>query len=374
MIKNYSLSNNPVENDPLSKNIYRRRSKLYDSIILLSKQNVNDGIAGENIVRILFDGVNLNHLSKNHPHVDIAIINGIDGVVIEDEIISVKSSLKLNSSISSVISDTKSIKLESLFSYVLFSNFNFNLTYESLFFRSKSILNKSIISIREGTGTEKNYKAAINITFYYLMFKNSKDQEANFAEDIERLSLSNEEVDYDLMNGKYSLYSAMVESKINRLDSPISLAGLYLDKNRDNLTCILKKTNTIPINTYWYKLLEIWIDNKFFDTKTTKYLSIKHVKKLFNITDFPIEIRISIGDYTPPVRDKTRHSEDRINGIARKRGIKKTNKLYVATKFRDADFKNKEIEVNDFFKKTIDILEKEPRLILNFSTFLKTLV
>jgi hypothetical protein len=59
--------------------------------------------------------------------------------------------------------------------------------------------------------------------------------------------------------------------------------------------------------------------------------------------------------------------------IAKQRAEKRTNKLYVSTKFKDADFGDKDKEVNQFFLKSIDIMEQDPNLVTKFNNFVLAL-
>ena len=367
--KHYKLSDEVISGDIISSNIIRRKEKLYHNIKNFSSQKTNDGINAENILRLVLDGVNLNHLSKNHPHVDIAIINPIEGFAQKNEIISVKSSIKSKPTLSNLISDTKSIKLESMFSYIVFANSNYELNYEKMFFSPKKLLVDSIRKLKQSK--KKHFKEVVNLVAYYIMFKNQSDEQINFDKDLD--SICNDS--FDLIHGKYNYYRMQVLRRLVYLDNPISLGGVYLQRNEE-LTCVIKKTIPIKLNKYWEKLVDIWLDEDFFESEAVKYLTLPLVKDLFGISqrdDFPIEVSISFGDYAPSGEDFTGLSDREKIEIAKKRAEKRTNKLYVATKFKDANFGENEEEVNKFFLKSIDMMEDNPKVIKKFSNFVSTL-
>ena len=367
--KHYKLSDEVISGDIISSNIIRRKEKLYHNIKNFSSQKTNDGINAENILRLVLDGVNLNHLSKNHPHVDIAIINPIEGFAQKNEIISVKSSIKAKPTLSNLISDTKSIKLESMFSYIVFANSNYELNYEKMFFSPKKLLVDSIRKLKQSK--KKHFKEVVNLVAYYIMFKNQSDEQINFDKDLD--SICNDS--FDLIHGKYNYYRMQVLRRLVYLDNPISLGGVYLQRNEE-LTCVIKKTIPIKLNKYWEKLVDIWLDEDFFESEAVKYLTLPLVKDLFGISqrdDFPIEVSISFGDYAPSGEDFTGLSDREKIEIAKKRAEKRTNKLYVATKFKDANFGENEEEVNKFFLKSIDMIEDNPKVIKKFSNFVSTL-
>jgi hypothetical protein len=367
--KEYKLSDPSNSSDVISQNIRKRREKIYYNIKNFSVQKTNDGIYAENILRLILDGVNLNHLSKNHPHVDLAIINPIEGFSQKGEIISVKSSIKRNPTLSNLISDTKSIKLESMFSYIIFSNSNYELDFKTSFFSPKMMLNRSIDLMRDSNSN--NYKEVVNLVAYYVMFKNNSREQINFNSDLDKI-INN---DFNLTYGTYNTYRISVLRRLVYLDNPISLGTMYLERGKE-LTCVIKKTNSIKLNKYWEKLVNIWLDEEFFQSDKVKYLRMSMVKDLFNIPgneDFPIEIKISLGDYSPEKTDFSKLSDAEKIEISRARADKRSNKLYVATKFKDVDFGEQEKDVNDFFLKSIDILEEEPKLITKFNNFISNI-
>lgn len=364
----YKLSDKPKSDDIISTNIFKRRDKIYYNIRNFFTQTLNNGVFAENILRLTLDGVNLNHLSKNHPHVDIAIVNEIPNFARRNEIISVKSSISKKPSLAQLISHTKSIKLFSMFSYVLFANSNYELNFEKDFFRSKELLESGIETLKDLDN--KDWKSLVNVTMFYLMKKNKQQYVDNYYEDILKIGSG----EYDLTFGNYNTaYRIPVLRRLVHLDAPISLGAIYLKEEKGDVVCHIHKTNPIKLNKYWEKLVDIWLDQEFFGKEDVKYLNLKLVKELFGIDDgdsFPIEFQISIGTYSPEKPDFADKTERERVEIAKAKSQQRTNKLYVATKFKDANFKDKEEDVNKFFTKSIDILEEDPKLIKKFNNFI----
>lgn len=374
---NYTLSGRKEEGDELSYNIISNRKKIYYNIINFYNQKENNGIFAENILRLALNGVNLNHLSKNHPHVDIAIINGIEGITQEDEVISVKSSIQKNFTLAKVISDTKAIKLESMLSYVVFANSSFQVDYKKQFVNAKAILKEAIEIVKESDNPD--YLAAVNVSLFYIL-TTDYDFRGEFRADMATVAESTPGVVYQLSKGSYNRYKSVVKKKIDLLQIPISLGCIYMQgvsvTDKNSVTCIIKKTNAIPLGTYWERLVEIWNRKGYFGATATKYLTLTEVKNLFGITtnDFPIEIKISTGTYKPSSVDYSKLSDEDKVSLGREKAKKRTKELYVATKFKDADFGKQSDEVNDFFLDAITKLQKNPNLVTSFSQFSKTLV
>jgi len=358
----YKLSDNPIDGDIISNNIFKRRDKIYYSILNFNNRSRNDGVLAENILRLVIDGVNLNHLSKNHPHVDIAIVNPIDGFSKEDEIISVKSTISKRPTLKNLLSDTKSIKLDSMLSYITFINSNFdpnNYSYDI----AKKTLKDSIELIKDSSN--KDYKAVVNVVVYYLL--NNPTDIKNLKDDINRIG----DGSYDLKYGNFSNYRINVLRKLTSFGVPISLGAIFVKGS----TCFIFKTKSISIGRYWENLLNIWIDKEFFDSNAVKYLRLEQVKKLFGIPEdgeFPIKIEISIGDYSINSDNTELSDVERLDNY-KKRAKSKTKKLYVMTKFKDADFGDKQPDINNFFLKTIDVLEKNPSRVKSFNDFIDSL-
>jgi hypothetical protein len=391
MILRYKLSSDLSEaTDLIAYNVLSKKNRLYEVMKNFSIQSQNNGVYAENILRITLDGVNLNHLYKNHPHVDIAIppiAKTIEGVTQKNEIISVKSSISKNSTLATVLRDTKSIKLESVFSYVVFASTNFKLDYEKEFFAAKSLYNLGFKLIKKDNkisqsseiGDNKDYKAVLNTTLYYLLYKNKEGEKENYINDIITISNSAIGENYKLIHGNYATYRVGVLRRISALDAPISLGAVYLKNDNGDLTCYIHKTNPISLGRYWEDIVSIWLkgknDKSFFDFSSEKYLDYSLVKKLYNIEtrDFPIQIRISIDGFVPKKADYSDKTEQEKIAIRKQQIENKTSKLHTATKLQYADFKGKEKDINDFFLKSIDILEKRPSLITSFNQFINSI-
>lgn len=387
MILRYKLSSDLSEaTDSVGHNVLSKKNRLYDAMNSFYMQSQNNGVYAENILRIALDGVNLNHLYKNHPHVDLAIVEPIEGVTVKNEIISVKSSIAKNPTLASVLRDTKSIKLESVFSYVIFASSNYDLSYEKEFLAAKALYNLGFGLIKKDSknplvseiGDNADYKAVLNTTIYYLLFKNKEGEKDNYINDIIAISNGQEGENYELTYGRYFTYRVGVLRRISILDAPISLGAVYLRKDNDDLTCYIHKTNSIPLGRYWEDIVSIWLkgknDRSFFDFKSDKYLDYGLVKKLYNIEtrDFPIQIKISIDGFIPKKADYSGKTEQEKIEIRKQQAENKTSKLYTATKLQYADFKGKDKEINDFFLKSIDMLEKRPSLITTFNQFINS--
>jgi hypothetical protein len=380
-IKNYSLSDIPDSNDKISVNISRRRHKIYQNMRSFFNQKINNGVWAENILRLVLDGVNLNQLSKNHPHVDIAIINEIPGIAQKNEIISCKSSNKRTKikngklsrvTLASIIRDTKSITLESIMSYIIFADSDFELDFTQEFLVAKSLLKNESKVFKEYKN--RDWKAFINTLMYYCMFQNTEEGLENFKSDIRKIGESRNVQNYNLHYGTFNNYRLSVLRRLVNLDAPISL-GLVNLSEENGITFQIRKTYPIKLNRYWERLVKIWIDEDFFDYNTKKYLNKDLVENLFEIDEdeFPILLNISIGDWLPEEDNTSNMTTAQKTQAAKEKAQKKTNKLYVATKFRDSYFGEKEEEVDDFFIKSIDALEENPNLITKFSNFITSL-
>lgn len=359
----------------LYNNIRKKRHKISNYIKAFSKQKQNDGIFSENIVRLVLDGINLNHFHKNHPNVDIATVNPIPGICLEDEIISIKSSINYTS-LNTILRDTKAVKIESLFSYLLFS-YNEYKDYTDSSVSPISLLNKALVIVskqleEDGEDEFNDYEKIVNIVTYHLMFHNEDFDMSKFILDIEKIankSYKKQRLSYGYF---YKNYETSINKELDELKTPISLGIVYIapkTKGTDNIKLVIRKCNPIPLNVYWRNLLKEWCDLKYFNVKgargkVTKYLSFDSIRKVFqlgdDVKDFPITINISTGAY------KYQYEiSDKKERIARK-----VNKLYVATKMRDADFQDKERDVFSMIEKEIDVLEKDPNLVIKFNDFI----
>jgi hypothetical protein len=379
----------------IDKNILRKKNSLHQSILNFSFQNTNTGIFAEEIIRYVFDGVNLNNMHRNHPHVDIAVPeqSAIENVTIANEIISVKSSIDKHT-LAGAISNTKSITIESLFSYIVFSTYNYSykkefLSANKLYILAIGIIKsskkdidsaiKKLVGIGEskliddlkkiegyanntkGGDTiklERNFKYVINLVLYYLFFESHRGDNyfVNFIEDILILREGHDDVE---KNEKINRYTDRVNQEIGKLTNKISIAAVYfIDKDKKKF-CV-EKTDPIEINQYWQSVLGIWEENKFFDSNSKKYLTLDRVKAVFK--EFKTKIIISVGDQEG-------------SDILAKQSTPNmaTNRMWISHKLKDAEFSNREDDINKFFSKSIDKLEENPQLIDTFSNFLSTL-
>jgi hypothetical protein len=367
MKKSYKLSDVVIPGDKISENIYRRRKVLYYDIKNFSgvSSKANDGTYAENIIRIVFGGGNLNHLNRNYAHFDVAIDDGIDGFVKDDEIISIKSTYNYKS-IPNILKNTEAIKLNSVFSYVLGAISNFTFVNDRNNFSTKNLIDVGIEISKKYKNVD--FKKVINVTLYYLIFKNNRNELDNYSSDINSI-LSKKE---DLIYGTYIDYNLKVEKEVDKLDSPISIGTVHIDnKNLDDITCVINKTNTIPLKNYWYDLVKIWSDKKYYlKPIKSQYLTYEDISKLFNLNKnyFPIQINISIGSYT--VADINDSEEDKLKNN-KERNRNRISKLKTAAKLNDADFGKYNNEIVKTFNDMIDDLEENPSKILKYQEFIK---
>lgn len=353
-------------NDKLGINIYRRRHKLYPNIVKFSKQVKNDGIYAENITRLIFDAVNLNHFHKNHPYVDLGVLVPIPQISVRNEIISIKSTINFKST-SKLLSDTKAVKIESLYSYILYTFNNYNVDYVEMVNSPLSLLNLALNQVDKNS--EVYYKKIIQVTTYYLMFNNKEGIENDFISDIKKLINGDNELKY----GNYEYYDQKVNDNISRLNTPISIGVCYIDKDADEdegIVCIIKKTKPIKLNDFWYKIVDIWTTRKYFNVtnqkgkrvvKYLRYYDICDIYGIENSDDFPIQIKIATGEYKG--ENYYKNYDDEV--------YRKTVRMYIATKLKDANFKDKEYNTFRLFNKMIDLLESEPNLVTKFENFIK---
>lgn len=380
---NFQLDQMDQEPDPknsqpgtleLYHNIKRKRHKISNYIKAFSKQKQNDGIFSENIVRLVIDGINLNHFHKNHPNVDIAAVNPIPGICLEEEIISIKSSINYTS-LNTILRDTKAVKIESLFSYLLFA-YNEYKDYTDSSVSPISLLNKALVIVSKQLDEDdedefNDYDKIVNIVTYHLMFHNEDFDMSKFILDIEKIangSYKRQKLSYDF----YKNYEITINKELEELKTPISLGIVYIEpktKGTDNVKVVIRKCHPIPLNIYWKNLLKEWCRLKYFNVKgargkVTKYLSFDSIREVFqlgtDVKDFPIKISISTGAYKYGYEIQDR----------KERTASKVNKLYVATKMRDADFQDKEKEIFNMINKEIDVLENDPNLVIKFNDFI----
>ncbi len=367
-MKNYSykLSDNIIKGDQLSENIFRKKHKLYSNIKKFAAQQKNDGIFSENIVRMVFDGINLNHFHKNHPYVDVGIVKPIPGITKENEIMSVKSTINFKKT-ATLLADSKAIKIESLFSYVLFAHYNYDINYVDSYISPVTLLKKGIFLTENKDVSSETYKKIVNITTYYLMFHNKKGGDKYYIDDINNC-LNNQPLYY----GTYEYYKNQVLRRLVNLKTPISIALCYIESNtkeKEDTVCVIKKTEDILLNKFWLKLLDIWCNREYFGKGVVKYLRYDDIANIYNFTgDFPIEIKIGTGDYK--LSDYSNLSEPEINNLVKTKTKNKVDRLYVATKLKDADFKGDDENVNNTISNIIDVLEEKPKLYTKFNAFI----
>jgi hypothetical protein len=423
MIKSYKLSDNVISNDKLSINIHKsdeRKESLYDNIKRFSTAAENTGSYSEEIIRILFDGIDLNKLNKNNPNVDVAVVKPIEGVVENREIISIKSSIS-KTNVIEVLNTSKSIKIESLMSYILYANSNYDITYQNKHFRS---LLRSGLDLCIGVNGV-DYRKVMNTTLYYLFFKNNKNEEENYFNDIkfiidltlnptkskdlallendlkelykeyetigdeEKLEFENRikekqkaigRFNFTLTHGDYKDYNTQVLEKLIALDTPVSLCTVYIKgKGTDDLTCVINKTKAIKLNYFWLQILKVWCDKDYFNSKNeegksvTKYLNSSEVIEIFAPSSsegektttsdaFPIQIEIGIGDFKGKeltIDQKKAKNDDMVD------------RYQTFSKYIDTDFKSYNKLVNRTVSKIIGDLERDPSKVLKYEEFRK---
>ena len=369
MEKNYKLSDPLIPGDKISENMSRRRKLLYYNIKNFSQVSAkaNDGTYAENIIRILFGGGNLNHLNRNYAHVDVAIIDPIEGVVEEDEIISIKCTYDYKT-VPDILSNTEAIKLNSVFSYVLNAISDFKFIHNRKNFSSKVLIEVGIEICKQYKKVD--FVKVINATLYYLIFKNNVDELENYKSDINKI-LSKKD---DLKYGTYEYYNSNVKKEVDYLDSPISIGTVHIDnksRDTDDVICVINKTKGIPLSKYWYNLIKIWSDEKYYlKPVKSQYLTYGHITKLFNLDKkgFPIQVKIGTGSYMIDKSDET--DEDKIKNTKEKnRG--KILKLKTASKLNDADFGKYNNDIVKTFNYMIEDLEDNPSKILKYQEFIK---
>ena len=366
MKKSYKLSDSIIPGDKLSENIYKRKKNLYYNIKNFANlsSSSNDGTYAEDIIRIAFGGGDLNQINRNYAHFDVAITDEIEGVVKEDEIISIKSTADYKS-IPNILKNTEAIKLNSVFSYILGAISNFNFLLDSKNFSSKKLINIGIEISKNYNDVD--FEKIINVTLFYLIFHNDKNEINNYENDINKVSNNEIELTY----GTYINYETKVKNEVDQLDSPISIGTVHINKSSTDLECIINKTNSIRLSTYWYELVKIWSEKKYHLKKEkSQYLIYGDIIKLFNLenSSFPIQIVINIGSYNPDIKDNL-SNQDRFKDI---KDVNKGKilKLKTASKLNDADFGKYNNEIVKTFNQMIDDLEENPSKILKYQEFI----
>jgi len=358
--------------DALARNILTKADSVYYSIKRFAKLKKNNGVFAEDIIRKLFGAINLNHFEKNHPHVDLAITVPIENVTVKNEIISVKSSINKKASTSKVLSDSKSIKLDSLFSYLIFAHSNYRGRTDDDYSVKKELKDYII----ETMGIKDfDYIKLVNVMAYHYLF--------NIDAASERIS-----VDFDkllkgvnLAEGTYEEYEKKVIQEISKLTTPISIAICYIEPSSrvgEDTKCIIKKTHTIPLREYWMKVIQLWSEKKYFGKvnkngdMVVKYLSFEDIKSIYGLgknSDLPIEININTDtfNYSSGYVDKT--DAEKITH-QKETTERKSRRLKLATDLRDANFGKSDKKIVAFFKATIDSLVSNPKLVKRFNSFL----
>lgn len=409
MKKSYKLSDDIIPGDKISRNIFNTKDHLYDIIKSFSTSSENNGFFAEEIMRIAFDAINLNNLYRNHPNVDIAIIDPIEGIVEEREIISIKSSKNSKSALA-VLNDAKSVKIESLLAYIVYANSNFDLSYQNKYFKLDLLkkgldicykkqqelnltkVDKEEVEVESDTKSDYEifYKKIMNVTLYYLIVNNNINQENNHISDIHSLFEKND----NLSNGTYEFYRKEVLKKLVNLNAPISLGAVYTTESKENpndTICVFNKTNSMKLNIYWLKILDIWCTNKYFNVRSVdkentnkeetiteatkkkkpetpsiiqKYLTGADIKKLFGLENgnFPIQIEIGTGDYKP---------EDLSVYAKKYKDDEKIKRYQIFNKFVDTNFGIYNNKITRTFNYMINDLAKDPKRILKYQEFLK---
>lgn len=409
MKKSYKLSDDIITGDKISRNIINAKDHLYDIIKSFSTSSENNGFFAEEIMRIAFDAINLNNLYRNHPNVDIAIIDPIEGIVEEREIISIKSSKNSKSALA-VLNDAKSVKIESLLAYIVYANSNFDLSYQNKYFKLDLLkkgldicykkqqelnltkVDKEEVEVESDTKSDYEifYKKIMNVTLYYLIVNNNINQENNHISDIHSLFEKND----NLSNGTYEFYRKEVLKKLVNLNAPISLGAVYTTESKENpndTICVFNKTNSMKLNIYWLKILDIWCTNKYFNVRSVdkentnkeetiteatkkkkpetpsiiqKYLTGADIKKLFGLENgnFPIQIEIGTGDYK---------SEDLSVHAKKYKDDEKIKRYQIFNKFVDTNFGIYNNKITRTFNYMINDLAKDPKRILKYQEFLK---
>ena len=251
----------------------------------------NDGVYAENIIKYLFNGVNLNLWMKNQPFVDIKIDKPIDGITIENEYLSIKSSI--NSRGRSVISES-GIKLTQLISYVvLVLSKNYNLKNYNL----TSKIMKLIPGI-DNTREKKifNTKHAEKVIYYFLYhFIVDKDffLENTYSIYLKQLNEMLDKKDYDLNIDNINTKEYVI-NKINEIPTNISFAFLNIT---DDIMEVLK-TKSKPLS----ELLNKFILSGVFTMKGEKFKFLDFnnyddIHIFLNISDNNLEIISNSKEY-----------------------------------------------------------------------------
>jgi len=343
--------------DLLSNDVKSRKAYKSDDLELLSTRRKNEGIFAENIARIIFKGENLNHFTKNHPYVDIAVMDPMEGITKENELISIKSTLEVATSVAKILTDTKAIKFESLLTYLIYS---YNLYKNTSQPFSINELQKGLKRyLGNRTVSQEQHKDIIYILIEHIIEYTKKFSNLPLG-DFEK-SLIGDVEDYlkgitDISDTKY-----FVKEEMAKLYYPVSLAVVFIGPN-DKMKDVksedilnIYKTDSIPLGDFFFRVMKKWLEKGAFAAKETKYLNFKDILEVYGAekgTLFPTKIHIDFTDFG---------GKDRGN---------KRKRLYVATELKDGYFDEYEDEVLTTIHKIINDLEKDPSKVKKYKQFL----
>lgn len=340
----YNKTDDNTEQE-LKNVVIRKRQHLKRSYDEFFKKSVghrikNDGSVGEEIVRLVFKGINLNSMTKNNPYVDIYTDTGIPGLTRPGELINVKSTKKFKS-LSDIVTTTKAIELESLLNFYIFKQNNYRGTFniKPVIYDIIDYYDEKIKDLDEGYNDQSNYRNII-----YIILKHSTDigiGQKNIKIDIDKYIL-------DIDKDPKSPYSEDIEDIIMGIrndKTPVSLAFCY---SEDEIIKI-KKTDAIGLGVLVSETLNVWetdgLINKHNFSKNKK-LTISQLAKVYGIMEgddlFPVNINIDL-------------SKDGKEYPARKDGSRR-KRLTIATELMDATFTE---EHEDEILSTIDSIIKE---------------
>jgi len=352
--KRYNIKKNF---DLFSNDVKTRRSYKSDDLKLLSTRRKNEGIFAENIARIIFKGENLNHFTKNHPYVDIAVMKPMEGITKENELISIKSTLEISTSVAKILTDTKAIKFDSLLTYLIYS---YNL-YKNI---------SQPFSINELQRGIKRYLQSRKISqeqhkdIIYILIEHIIEYTKNFSNlplgKFETSLISDVE---DYLGGITDISDTKnyIKKEMGKLYYPISLAVVFIGPNdkmknvkSENILNVYK-TDSISLGDFFFKVMKKWADKGAFAAKKTKYLNFGDILDVYGAkrgTLFPTKIHIDFTDFG-----------------GKERGNKR-QRLYIATELKDGYFDEYEEEVLTTIHNIINDLEKDPSKVKKYKNFL----
>jgi len=251
----------------------------------------NDGVYAENIIKYLFNGVNLNLWMKNQPFVDIKIDKPIDGITIENEYLSIKSSI--NSTGRSVISES-GIKLTQLLSYViLVLSENYNLKNYNLTSKILKLIPDVDNSKEKKIFDKKHAEKVIYYLLYYFIKDKDFFMENTYSIYLKQLNELLDKKDYDLNIDKINI-KKYVNDKINEI--PTNISFVFLNITGDIMEIL--KTKSKPLS----ELLNSFIHSGVFIMKGEKFKNLDFNKSddihiFLNISDNNLEIISNSKEY-----------------------------------------------------------------------------